>query len=359
MADSRDSFTLSQTRITPEQWKQFDYEIMVHDLIDAIANNDANHLKLYLDNHGDPNLIAEIKNKSSLLHVTITHKKHEMAKLLLQRGASVNAIDNAGSSPLHIAAEIGDIANVTTLLEHGANPNLHNKGGYTPLHLAVKEGLEDIVSILLTHNDIDVKSKNTTNPAVSALTLATITNRADLVSMLIAKGANPNEPVDGVPLFYLVIFMHEDINLVNAFLDGGADPTITTKETEGVSPLILALSKGNLEIAEKIATHKLVDPEKSVLVKKDILREFAKDHHLVATMNMIIASTTTDDKEQELCKLTYAQVVDIINVALMIKNTPSISALTRLSMFNTNNALVIGPAHSEIHFPIRAHTTPR
>ena len=38
------------------------------------------------------------------------------------------------------------------LLQHGASPNAVTKDQYTPLHIAAKEGHEEVASVLLEHD---------------------------------------------------------------------------------------------------------------------------------------------------------------------------------------------------------------
>ncbi len=54
-------------------------------------------------------------------------------RLLLQSGASVHHVDATGSTPLIIAARVGEPETVHLLLEHGANVNARNQEGHTPL----------------------------------------------------------------------------------------------------------------------------------------------------------------------------------------------------------------------------------
>lgn len=54
-------------------------------------------------------------------------------------------------TPLHIAARLGNVDNVTLLLQHGANADAVTKDLYTPLHIAAKEGNEEVASVLLDH----------------------------------------------------------------------------------------------------------------------------------------------------------------------------------------------------------------
>jgi ankyrin repeat protein len=57
--------------------------------------------------------------------------------LLSLLGAPPSLPDNAGATPLHLAAEARepDARLVTLLLAHGANPLAVDQGGWTPLHL--------------------------------------------------------------------------------------------------------------------------------------------------------------------------------------------------------------------------------
>lgn len=62
----------------------------------------------------------------------------------------LNLPDDAGLTPLHLAAGHCRTNVVALLLEKGAQPNSKAKGGATPLHLASQEGCADAVTMLLT-----------------------------------------------------------------------------------------------------------------------------------------------------------------------------------------------------------------
>jgi len=74
---------------------------------------------------------------------------------------NVNARDDKGRTPLHIAAEAGDEAKVMSLLKNGASINLQEYTyGYTPLHTAVWYQQSNVVPILLLHGaDKEIKTK--------------------------------------------------------------------------------------------------------------------------------------------------------------------------------------------------------
>ncbi len=61
----------------------------------------------------------------------------ETIKLLLARGADVNAANGAGNTPLHGAALRGSPAIVEFLLKQGADPTVKNARGLTPVDIAM------------------------------------------------------------------------------------------------------------------------------------------------------------------------------------------------------------------------------
>jgi len=72
-----------------------------------------------------------------------------MAKLLVEEyGADVNAQNNAGGTPLTFAATFGQYDMVQFLLSHGANPDHTDQDGHTALSLAKAKGHQQIVALL-------------------------------------------------------------------------------------------------------------------------------------------------------------------------------------------------------------------
>ena len=61
----------------------------------------------------------------------MSYRHTDAALALLEGGANVNIRDRAGNSPLHVAAQQGDLAVVKELLAKGVDPNIR-----TPRSLA-------------------------------------------------------------------------------------------------------------------------------------------------------------------------------------------------------------------------------
>jgi ankyrin repeat protein len=59
-----------------------------------------------------------------------------LARTLIDFGANVDAMDNRGYTPLHLAAARGDLYMVDILLRRGADPNCQTLHGDTPLYVA-------------------------------------------------------------------------------------------------------------------------------------------------------------------------------------------------------------------------------
>jgi ankyrin repeat protein len=66
--------------------------------------------------------------------MTLSKRKVETARLLIQHGADANAMDENNKTALHLASAEGCAEIVQLLIQHGADVNTRDKR--PPLHLA-------------------------------------------------------------------------------------------------------------------------------------------------------------------------------------------------------------------------------
>jgi len=126
----------------------------------AVAEQQIEALRLLLAAGADPDLALSRPRRlhppspagSTPLHMAVrawSERQPMMRMLVEEGGADVDARDEAGLTPLHVAVMQDRLDGIRVLLELGADPNATDEAGYTPLHHAV--GRSEIARILLDH----------------------------------------------------------------------------------------------------------------------------------------------------------------------------------------------------------------
>jgi ankyrin repeat protein len=110
-----------------------------------------------LDYGADVNAADHTSGRRAL-HEAAEHGHVETVKILLGRGAEVDARDKWTWTPLHRAATQGGWRVVEVLLQHGADVNAKTSGGEGPLDLACQIGQLATIPLLLQHG-ADIKNE--------------------------------------------------------------------------------------------------------------------------------------------------------------------------------------------------------
>ncbi|XP_070185256.1 ankyrin repeat and KH domain-containing protein 1-like isoform X2 [Littorina saxatilis] len=136
--------------------------------------------------HGD--LEARDRQKHTpLLRACRSNKERiDKVKLLLDRGANVNAENEQGVTPLHVSCLLGDMELLDVLVQHGGAVDTRDEKGDTPLHKACFEGHVLLVSRLLEEGaDVNEVNRDGDTPLHHACSNLYV----DVIKTLLEQGA--------------------------------------------------------------------------------------------------------------------------------------------------------------------------
>jgi ankyrin repeat protein len=231
----------------------------------------------------DVDVKARSARDVTLLHAAAADGRLDLAKRLLERGASAEALDAGGSTPLHLAARslrtdvvrlllrqkpdvnlqrfddqgrpVGPTALLAVLdpghgaagrsllgrtretaellLEHGADPNLAGYDGRTPLLVLAgwKAGGAELTRLLLEHGADPDKP----DPYVrrTPLVLAVLADNEPVVRALLKGKADPNVRTDVGHTALWFACDRGNVTVARALLEATADPNLAPAKTEG------------------------------------------------------------------------------------------------------------------------------
>lgn len=109
---------------------------------------------LLLDRNADVNALDN--DHTTPLHLASSHGILEAARLLLERGATVDAKNVHGQTPLHLVSQCADFCHENSevarlLLEIGMDANVRDNRLAAPLHFAYSHGNLETALVLLDH----------------------------------------------------------------------------------------------------------------------------------------------------------------------------------------------------------------
>ncbi|MBX9830357.1 ankyrin repeat domain-containing protein [Candidatus Babeliales bacterium] len=234
------------------------------ELLRVLANSGASPTKAaiekLLDDGADSNF-ADVFNRTPLHYACAGNVDLEIVQLLLDRGASIGAVDKDMLTPLHVAAGFGTKEKVEALLKAGSDVKAVNLACQTPEDLAFINGKQDIVDLL--------KSQ------------AALFHGAPLLSFSPGFGLSPSQQ-----LHHALAYLTPTEQEIKAFIDAGADvDQIDTISSSGYPP------------SNKNAFHKAVkNPNLSLAVWQVLLD---------ASKNAAVA-LAVQDADQQATPLHYA-----------------------------------------------------
>ena len=153
------------------------------------------------------------------LHMAAAAFQPSTARLLVQKGAALDAKNRRGAEPLHYAADANrwkptaQSETIAYLLAVGANANARDANGATPLHRAVRTRCAMAVRALLAGGaDVHLRNRNGSTPF-------------DLTTRTTGRGGSGS-----------TFARQQQMEIVAALLDAGAGPGTTSPVSRAPTP---------------------------------------------------------------------------------------------------------------------------
>ncbi|KAL0633407.1 hypothetical protein Q9L58_007720 [Maublancomyces gigas] len=209
---------------------------------------------IFLDNHIEVNARTGDRIRPTALHVAAYYGHDGVAKLLLTRGADIEAESTRGN-PLYLATSTGHESMVRLLLERGAKVDsrvILGAENITPLHQAAAYGYNPVIEVFLEYGiDINVRGSHPPH-ATTALHSAVFYRQLATVGLLLRRGADPNiQGTNGITPLNIAVYYHGvscdniSTSILSLLLEHGADTGVW--DGRG-TPLYWAAEAGNVEM---------------------------------------------------------------------------------------------------------------
>jgi ankyrin repeat protein len=169
----------------------------------------------------------------------------KVKELLAKDPSLLNAANDVGRTPLHVAANSGHAELAAWLIKEGADVNRHESSyQLTPLHLAVWNGHLEVTRLLLTHG-ADVQAREKDNETA----LYYVKNNLALAKLLVAKGLKVRDTKSSAGNTPFSIAVGRGyLDVAKYFLAKGADALF--KDADGMSALHMACWNGKKDLLE-------------------------------------------------------------------------------------------------------------
>lgn len=220
------------------------------DLKSIMQNDDASEFSRYLSSHPDELEEVTVDGKDLLMRLLDANAKRCAGHVIKTYRSSFDCakVDQTGASALHYAARKNAPDIARDLIDMGASYTVCDFTGISPLHIAVSEGYPDIVGLFIC-------SKQTCRTLFQAETQTPLhlaaSGSTDILRLVlqIAPDINVVDPARKTPLHYAV---QSSYALANCKLLVDNDALVDVEDIHGCTPLTDAIRKKSSELVEML-----------------------------------------------------------------------------------------------------------
>lgn len=256
----------------------FSQSAVAQNIFDAVDKSDMERVKiLLLDN---PECIKQRDEKfgSTPLHKAASNGQIEICKLLIEKGADIQAINNSQETPLHFASYNGHLGVAKLLINKGVDIKQQGRQGGSNLHMAAWGGHPEMIKFFIEKGiNANIQDSNSDTPIIwaifnkkinamdelikhgadlyppirigrSILHLAAANGNKEVIEYLLNKGINIDVKSDysNTPLFWTVFARNWD-NAKTLIANGA---TLDIINNDGHTPISLAVSYNDTNMVD-------------------------------------------------------------------------------------------------------------
>jgi uncharacterized protein len=220
-------------------------------------------VKLLLAKGAPANARDAEQQGDTVLMAAASGSSMETLEMILAAGGDIKATNDDGQTALMKAVTLDHryspaqrLPMIELLLTKGANINAKAKDGRTPLLYSVVQYMSEaggvishpeVVQLLLEHG-ANVKASDASGDNALLLTVDVWKGSSDIVSLLLAKGIDPNWQNKKGTTALMIAAGKDKREVVTLLLDKGVD--LNLRDAGGATALDHAVSNGNAELAK-------------------------------------------------------------------------------------------------------------
>jgi ankyrin repeat protein len=230
------------------------------------------------------------------LHLAVDRGSQDIAELLIANGARVNVRNENGQTPLYRAIAIGHNEIAALLINNGTDVNNIDGSGTTPLHKAAHYGTVEILKLLIAKGaEINIQDNQRKTP----LDIAVDLKLQDTVALLISKNPDVNsEDKEGRTLLHIAVdFKLEDV--AKQLIAKGA--FVNAKNNLLQTPLHLAVAQGSQDIAELLIANGARVNARNAKGQTPLYQAIAIGHNDIAAL---LIKNGADVNNRDMCNTT-------------------------------------------------------
>ena len=205
-----------------------------------------------------------LENRPTHLHTAASSGDLQSCLKILRSGCiPVNSVDSDGSTPVICAARSGNAKVIEVLIGAGANLEISDVEGWSPLHWAAETGQLHVIGVLLDRCPVLINHRD--KRGLTALHVAAWRGNAKMVHRLILEGADVKEVTHWgeTALHHAAYFGHREVCV--ALLKAGADQRVLDKMNR--SPA--TLGRERMEISDLFSNGDVEEPKTRVKKRKE------------------------------------------------------------------------------------------